>query len=78
MTIPTEPVGSVPRPAYLLDAMQAAAEGRIDAARLDAAPISSASRRRTSSSSSPASRIVHACSRSSRSTRARSSESTSA
>ncbi|MCL4848953.1 MAG: hypothetical protein KJ066_20565 [Acidobacteria bacterium] len=29
MTIPTEPVGSVPRPAYLLEAMQATAEGRI-------------------------------------------------
>lgn len=37
MTIPTEPVGSVPRPAYLLEAMQAAAEGRIDSAGLDAA-----------------------------------------
>jgi 5-methyltetrahydropteroyltriglutamate--homocysteine methyltransferase len=37
MPLPTEPVGSIPRPAYLLDALRAAAEGRIDAAALDEA-----------------------------------------
>lgn len=37
MSIPTEPVGSVPRPGYLLDAIRAAAEGRGDAGALDAA-----------------------------------------
>ena len=31
MTIPTEPIGSVPRPAYLLDAMKAHGEGGLDA-----------------------------------------------
>jgi 5-methyltetrahydropteroyltriglutamate--homocysteine methyltransferase len=37
MSIPTEPVGSVPRPRYLLDALAAAATGAIDARALDAA-----------------------------------------
>ena len=37
MSIPTEPVGSVPRPAYLLEAIRGAAEGRVDGAALDAA-----------------------------------------
>lgn len=37
MPIPTEPVGSVPRPLYLLDAMRGAAEGRVDHATLEAA-----------------------------------------
>lgn len=36
MTIPTEPVGSVPRPAYLLEALRGAAEGRVDPATLEA------------------------------------------
>ncbi|QFU88905.1 cobalamin-independent methionine synthase II family protein [Amycolatopsis sp. YIM 10] len=31
MRIPTEPIGSIPRPGYLVDAMGAFAEGRIDA-----------------------------------------------
>lgn len=37
MPLPTEPIGSVPRPAYLLEAIHAASEGRIDAATLDEA-----------------------------------------
>lgn len=37
MTIPTEPVGSIPRPRYLLDALAAAATGAIDATALEAA-----------------------------------------
>ena len=37
MTIPTEPVGSVPRPRYLLDAIAGAAAGTVDAATLEAA-----------------------------------------
>ena len=37
MPIPTEPVGSIPRPQSLLDAMSAFAAGRISAADLDAA-----------------------------------------
>jgi 5-methyltetrahydropteroyltriglutamate--homocysteine methyltransferase len=37
MAIPTEPIGSVPRPAYLLAAMQNAGEGRIDVSELEAA-----------------------------------------
>jgi 5-methyltetrahydropteroyltriglutamate--homocysteine methyltransferase len=37
MRIPTEPIGSVPRPAYLLDAIRGAAEGRVDAATLESA-----------------------------------------
>jgi 5-methyltetrahydropteroyltriglutamate--homocysteine methyltransferase len=37
MPLPTEPVGSVPRPAYLLQAMRDAAEGRIDASALESA-----------------------------------------
>jgi methionine synthase II (cobalamin-independent) len=36
MPIPTEPIGSVPRPAYLLDAMTAFAAGTIDQSALDA------------------------------------------
>ncbi|HEX4723082.1 MAG TPA: cobalamin-independent methionine synthase II family protein [Pseudonocardiaceae bacterium] len=36
MSIPTEPIGSVPRPAYLLDAMTAFAAGTIDQSALDA------------------------------------------
>lgn len=36
MTLPTEPIGSVPRPQALIDGMQAAAEGRISAEALDA------------------------------------------
>lgn len=36
MTIPTEPVGSVPRPRYLLDAIAGAAAGTVEAATLDA------------------------------------------
>lgn len=36
MTIPTEPVGSIPRPRYLLDAIAGAAAGTIDPATLDA------------------------------------------
>jgi prepilin-type processing-associated H-X9-DG protein len=35
MTIPTEPIGSIPRPSALIAAMQAFAEGRIDRAALD-------------------------------------------
>lgn len=35
MSIPTEPVGSVPRPPYLLDAIRDAAHGRLDAVALD-------------------------------------------
>ena len=37
MSLPTEPVGSVPRPGYLLEAMQGAAAGRVSAAALEAA-----------------------------------------
>jgi 5-methyltetrahydropteroyltriglutamate--homocysteine methyltransferase len=37
MFIPTEPVGSIPRPRYLLDALSAAAAGAIDAAVLETA-----------------------------------------
>ena len=37
MSIPSEPVGSVPRPAWLLDAMQAHGEGKLDDAVLEAA-----------------------------------------
>src|SRR6266516_4488199 len=36
MPIPTEPVGSIPRPAELVEAMQAAADGRIATSELDA------------------------------------------
>jgi len=36
MRIPTEPVGSIPRPAELVEAMQAAADGRIATSELDA------------------------------------------
>src|SRR5580658_863411 len=35
MTIPTEPIGSIPRPAALLQAMLAAQAGKITAAALD-------------------------------------------
>jgi 5-methyltetrahydropteroyltriglutamate--homocysteine methyltransferase len=35
VTIPTEPIGSVPRPAYLLEGLRQFAAGEIDAARLD-------------------------------------------
>ncbi|HTQ78375.1 MAG TPA: 5-methyltetrahydropteroyltriglutamate--homocysteine methyltransferase, partial [Thermoanaerobaculia bacterium] len=34
-TIPTEPIGSIPRPPELIQAVQAAQEGRLDPARLD-------------------------------------------
>ena len=37
MRIPTEPIGSVPRPAYLLEAMRRAADGSLTAADLEAA-----------------------------------------
>lgn len=37
MSIPTEPIGSVPRPAYLLEAMRAASDGTVDTATLDEA-----------------------------------------
>jgi 5-methyltetrahydropteroyltriglutamate--homocysteine methyltransferase len=37
MAIPTEPVGSIPRPAYLLEALRDAAEGRVDAAAVESA-----------------------------------------
>lgn len=37
MTIPTEPVGSVPRPSYLLEAMSGLADGTVDAAAYEAA-----------------------------------------
>ncbi len=37
MTIPTEPVGSVPRPSYLLDAMAGHADGTVDDAAYEAA-----------------------------------------
>jgi methionine synthase II (cobalamin-independent) len=37
MPIPTEPIGSVPRPSYLLEAIRGAAEGRVDATSLEAA-----------------------------------------
>ena len=37
MSIPTEPVGSVPRPAYLLEAIRGAAQGQLGGAALDAA-----------------------------------------
>ena len=30
MTIPTEPIGSIPRPKYLVDGMMDAASGKID------------------------------------------------
>ena len=36
MTLPTEPIGSIPRPQALIDGMQAAAAGRIPADELDA------------------------------------------
>ena len=36
MTLPTEPIGSIPRPQALIDGMQAAAAGRIPAEELDA------------------------------------------
>ena len=36
VAIPTEPIGSIPRPPALIDAMGAAAEGRMSAAELDA------------------------------------------
>ena len=36
MTLPTEPIGSIPRPAALIEGMQAAAAGKIDAAKLEA------------------------------------------
>ena len=36
MTLPTEPIGSVPRPQALIDGMQAAAAGRISAEQLEA------------------------------------------
>jgi 5-methyltetrahydropteroyltriglutamate--homocysteine methyltransferase len=36
MTIPTEPIGSIPRPATLIEGMQAAAEGRISGEELEA------------------------------------------
>ena len=36
MTLPTEPIGSIPRPQALLDGMQAAALGQISAERLEA------------------------------------------
>ncbi|HEY0495503.1 MAG TPA: cobalamin-independent methionine synthase II family protein [Kutzneria sp.] len=35
MSLPTEPIGSIPRPGYLLDGMAAFAAGRIDRAALD-------------------------------------------
>ena len=34
MTLPTEPIGSIPRPGYLLDGLGEFAAGRIDAAAL--------------------------------------------
>jgi 5-methyltetrahydropteroyltriglutamate--homocysteine methyltransferase len=36
MTLPTEPIGSIPRPQSLIDGMSAAADGRITAEQLDA------------------------------------------
>ena len=36
MTLPTEPIGSIPRPQALIDGMQAAAEGRVSPEQLDA------------------------------------------
>jgi 5-methyltetrahydropteroyltriglutamate--homocysteine methyltransferase len=36
MTLPTEPIGSIPRPAALIEAMQAAAAGQIAAEKLEA------------------------------------------
>src|SRR5215471_10721492 len=36
MTIPTEPIGSIPRPSPLIEGMHAAAEGRIGAGELEA------------------------------------------
>ena len=36
MTIPTEPIGSIPRPPQLIDAMRGAAEGRVSEKELDA------------------------------------------
>src|SRR4249919_3382079 len=36
MTLPTEPIGSIPRPQALIDGMSAAAEGRITSEQLDA------------------------------------------
>jgi len=36
MTIPTEPIGSIPRPASLIEGLQAAAQGRISGEQLDA------------------------------------------
>ena len=35
MPIPTEPIGSIPRPGWLIEGMQAAAEGRLDSDELD-------------------------------------------
>src|SRR5437868_7203929 len=37
MPIPTEPIGSIPRPPHLLDAMRGLAQGRVSQAQLDAA-----------------------------------------
>src|SRR5437763_7626654 len=37
MPIPTEPIGSIPRPRHLLDAMRGFAQGRVSQAQLDAA-----------------------------------------
>lgn len=37
MALPTEPIGSIPRPPALQDAMAAAADGRIGAEALEAA-----------------------------------------
>ena len=36
MTLPTEPIGSIPRPQALIDGMQAAAAGRVSPEQLDA------------------------------------------
>jgi 5-methyltetrahydropteroyltriglutamate--homocysteine methyltransferase len=36
MTLPTEPIGSIPRPQILIDGMQAAAAGQMSPERLDA------------------------------------------
>ena len=36
MTLPTEPIGSIPRPAALIEGMQAAAAGKIAAEKLEA------------------------------------------
>ncbi|MEE8248523.1 MAG: 5-methyltetrahydropteroyltriglutamate--homocysteine methyltransferase, partial [Alphaproteobacteria bacterium] len=37
MSIPTEPIGSIPRPAYLLEAMKSHGEGELGDQRLAAA-----------------------------------------